>query len=234
MGITPDTIAALQRAGQALNAARSALQQASQQQSARVAQALGENPFGLENDAHFEHWKAIARMAQALQGMEEQLETIFHTAGEIAFQRPLPGAGAHAGQPLRLAAGAALAALEPIADVEPVGTRRGRRPKTAQLAPAPAPAAGAARKPRQGTAQGRTGAPARAAAPSSAPALKGNAARVLAYLSGTLSRRGFTRVTHGEIVAGAGIPFGSVGAALAGLKNRGLLREGERGSYQLA
>lgn len=216
MGITPDTIATLQRAGQALNAARVAVQAASQQQSARVAQALGDNPFGLENDAHFEHWKAIARMAQALQGMEEQLETMFHQAGEIAFQRTLPGTATRTAPPLRLPA-----AVDSVADVEPVGAGRARRAGAAGAAPKAAKA---------GVTKGR--APARSAAP--VPLPRGNAARVLAYLSGTLGRRGFTRVTHGEIVAGAGIPLGSVGAALTGLKDRGLLREGERGSYQLS
>lgn len=242
MGITPDTIAALQRAGQALNAARSALQQASQQQSARVAQALGENPFGLENDAHFEHWKTIARMAQALQGMEEQLETMFHQAGEIAFQRTLSGPATPASPSLRLAAGVALDAVDAVADVEPVGRRRGgRRAQAVPAQPRKPAKMGREQGREQGSApsrkQGREPArepgqkAGRASASASAP--RGNAARVLAYLSNTLSRRSFTRVTHGEIVVGAGIPLGSVGAALAGLKNRGLLREGERGSYQL-
>lgn len=221
MGITRDTIAALQRAGQALNAARVAVQQASQQQSARVAQALGDNPFGLENDAHFEHWKAIARMAQALQGLEEQLETMFHQAGEIAFQRTLSGAATRAAPPPQLPA-----VVDSVADVEPVGAGRRRR-AGAGAGPEAAKVAKAAKT---GSAKGR--APARSA--TAAPRPKGNAARVLAYLSDRLGRRGFTRVTHGEIVAGAGIPLGSVGAALTGLKNRGLLREGERGSYQLS
>lgn len=196
MSITPDTIAAIQHAGQALDSARAALQQASQQQSARVAEALGANPFGLENDAHFEHWKSIARMAQALQAMEEQMKTIFQTASEIAFSRPMPGSVARTRQPLRLPAAGAIEIVEPVAEAVPA---RGRR--VAQAKPA---------------------------------AAKGNAARVQAYLSSTLNRRGFKRLTHGEIAAGAGIPMGSVGAALAKLQQRGLLREGDRGCYQLA
>lgn len=198
MSITPDTIAAIQHAGQALDTARAALQQASQQQSARVAEALGANPFGLENDAHFEHWKSIARMAQAVQSMEEQMKTIFQTASEIAFTRPVPGPVARTRQPLRLAPTGAFEIVEPVADAVPAKARRGGRAKAQPVAP------------------------------------KGNAARVLAYLSRTLNRRGFLRVTHGEIVAGAGIPMGSVGAALAKLQQRGQVREGERGCYQLA
>ncbi len=203
MSITPDTMAAIQQAGQALDSARAALQHASQQQSARVAEALGANPFGLENDAHFEHWKSIARMAQAVQAMEEQMKTIFQTAGEIAFSRPAPGQAARTRQPLRLPAAGAMEIVEPVSDAVPARARRGG--------------------------------PAKAAAPVAKPtAPKGNAARVLAYLSSSLNRRGFRRVTHGEIVSGAGIPMGSVGAALAKLQQRGLLREGERGCYQLA
>lgn len=212
MSITPDTIAAIQHAGQALDSARAALQQASQQQSARVAEALSDNPFGLENDAHFEHWKSIARMAQALQAMEEQMKTIFQTASEIAFSRPVPGQSARTRQPLRLPSAGALEIVEPVADAVPAKGRRGGRAKAVtQAAAKPARAA-----------KGQPAAP------------KGNAARVLAYLSASLNRRGFKRVTHGEIVAGAGIPMGSVGAALAGLQRRGLVREGERGCYQLA
>ncbi|WP_326533153.1 hypothetical protein [Pseudorhodoferax sp.] len=200
MSITPETIHAIQQAGQALDAARAALQQASQQQSARVAEALGANPFGLENDAHFEHWKSIARMAQALQAMEEQLRTVFQTASEIAFDHPVAAAAGRARPPLRLPAAGRAAE---VVDAVPAKARRAARSKPASRA---------------------TAAP---------PPPKGNAGRVQAYLVTVLNRRGFTRVTHGEVVAGAGIPLGSVGAALTGLKNRGLLREGERGSYQL-
>ena len=204
MSITPDTIAAIQHAGQALDTARAALQQASQQQSARVAEALGANPFGLENDAHFEHWKSIARMAQAVQAMEEQMKTVFQTASEIAFSRPMPDSAARTRQPLRLPSVGAIDIVEPVADAMPARGRRGGQAK---------PGRGAKAQP---------------------AAAKGNAARVLAYLSSSLNRRGFKRVTHGDIGAGAGIPMGSVGAALAKLQQRGLLREGARGCYQLA
>lgn len=186
MSIDNDTFAAIRQAGQALDHARSALQRASQQQSARVAEALSADPFGVENDAHFENWKAVARMAQAVQSMEEQMKAIFHNAGAMVFERPAPAAR----NPLRLAA---------ADDVVEAAPRKVRR----------APA-------------------------SAGPALRGNAARVMDYLAARLDRRGYQRVTHAEIVTGAGIPKGSVGAALAALNRQGRLREGERGNYRLA
>lgn len=196
MGITPQTMAAIQHAGQALDAAHAALQAASQQQAARLAGALQANAFGLENDAHFEHWKTIARMAQAVHGMEEQLRSVFQAARDIAQ-------GASGASPLSLPLARSQAPAELVEAVADATVRRRRRP-----------AAGVAA--------------------TRVPPLKGNAARVRAYLATVLNRRAFKRVTHGDIVAGCGIPLGSVGAALAALKQRGLLLEGERGSYRLA
>lgn len=210
MSISAQTMATIQQAGQALDAARAALQDASQQQSARVAEALGANPFGVENDAHFEHWKTIARMAQAVQAMEEQMKTIYQTAGEMALAAPVTSASTR--QPLRLPRQDVVEVVEPVADVQTVRARRAPRAKAPAAAPVRADIGAA------------TGA---------VPAPKGNAARVLQFLRTHLRRRGFTRVTHVEIVDATGIPLGSVGAALLGLKNRGLLVEGERGSYQL-
>jgi cellobiose-specific phosphotransferase system component IIA len=205
MSISNTTMAAIQSAGQALSVAHTALAAAAQEQSARVAQAMASNPFGLENDSHFEHWKAIARMAQALEAMEGQMKTIFQTASEIALHAPALSPAPRAMAAPRLAA---------RADLEPASDVTSRPAKTARRAPS---------------------VPKRKAAAKPAPvvALKGNAQQLMGYLSSRLDRRAYVRMTHGEIAAGASLPLGSVGAALNALMQKGLLLEGERGSYKL-
>ncbi len=64
--------------------------------------------------------------------------------------------------------------------------------------------------------------------------LKGNAAKVLDHLRGQLDAKHFTRVTQSDIAASAGIPNGSIGAALKQLTAKGLLTEGDKGHYKLA
>ena len=215
MTISALTIAAIQRAGQALDEARAALTEASQDQASRVAQALASNAFGVENDAHFEHWKAIARMAQSVQTMEQQLRTIFHAAGDIAFSAPALSSNLHQREPLHLSSHADV-------DLAPSDVRARLASKTQGGKTARALKAKTA-KPASGTAVAAGG----------TPLVKGNAGRVLAFLQTRLNPRGFVRVTHAAIAEATPIPTGSVGAAIVALKGKGLLLEGERGSYRL-
>lgn len=212
MSLSNHAIAAIQSAGQALNAAHTALASAAQEQAARVAQAMAANPFGLENDALYEHWKAMARMTQALEAMEAQMKTIFQTAGEIALDAPASIAAPRSRAALHLPG---RAAPEPASDV------RSRPAKSARSVVEKAPRAAAA-KPAH-----------RPAAADGAGALKGNAQTLLDFLSRRLDRRAYVRMTHSDIAGSASLPLGSVGAALAALKKQGLLIEGERGSYKL-
>ncbi|MDB5851179.1 MAG: hypothetical protein JWP29_4931, partial [Rhodoferax sp.] len=64
--------------------------------------------------------------------------------------------------------------------------------------------------------------------------LKGNAAKVLDHLRALLSRKRFTRTTQGDIASAAGIPNGSIAAALKQLVDKGFILEGHRGHYKLA
>lgn len=64
--------------------------------------------------------------------------------------------------------------------------------------------------------------------------LKGNAARVLEQLRTQLNNKRFTRTTQSEIAVAAGIPNGSIAAALKQLVDKGIVVEGERGHYKLA
>lgn len=245
MTVSPKTIAAIQRASHALEEARAVLTQAAQLQATRVAEALSTDAFGLENDTQFEQWKSVARMSQSVQAMEEQLKLIYQAAGEIAFDS---GAGTKV---LRLPQTLLPSLLVDVSDVVAGeasgagagGAKRGRKPgrkpgklgkgakaskvsKTAKAAKAAQAVeageqAGAAQPATGKTRARRDGKPA-------------NADRVLDFLKTRLDRRSFGRVTHAEIADGTPLPTGSVGAAVVVLKARGLLLEGERGSYRLA
>ena len=65
-------------------------------------------------------------------------------------------------------------------------------------------------------------------------AVKGNAAKVLDHLRTVLNAKKFTRLTQSDIAGAAGIPNGSIGAALKQLADKGLLSEGDKGHYKLA
>lgn len=64
--------------------------------------------------------------------------------------------------------------------------------------------------------------------------LKGNAAKVLEQLRTQLNNKRFTRTTQSDIASAAGIPNGSIAAALKQLVDKGIVVEGERGHYKLA
>lgn len=245
MTISPATIAAIQRASHALEESRVILTQAAQQQATRVAEALSTDAFAMENDTQFDQWKSVARMSQSVQAMEEQLKLIYQAAGEIAFDS---GASTKV---LRLPQTLLASRLVDVSDVVAgeasgsgiSGAKRGRKP---------------GRKPGKGAKAGKVSKAAKAAkvvlvsdadeqAGAGRPAAgktratraprngkKANAERVLDYLKTRLDRRSFGRVTHAEIAEGTPLPTGSVGAAVVVLKTKGLLLEGERGSYRLA
>jgi hypothetical protein len=248
MTVSPKTIAAIQRASHALEEARAVLTQAAQLQATRVAEALSTDAFGLENDTQFEQWKSVARMSQSVQAMEEQLKLIYQAAGEIAFDS---GASPKA---LRLPQTLLPSLLVDVSDVVAGeasgagagGAKRGRKPgrkpgklgklgkgAKASKVSKTAKAAKAAQAVEAGE-QASAAQPATGKTRARRDGKPANADRVLDFLKTRLDRRSFGRVTHAEIADGTPLPTGSVGAAVVVLKARGLLLEGERGSYRLA
>lgn len=83
MSISAPVISAIQRAGEAVYGAHAALVDASQAQAKRVTEAMASNPFGLENDALYYKWKTLARLAQELEAIEQQLRSIHETASSL-------------------------------------------------------------------------------------------------------------------------------------------------------
>jgi hypothetical protein len=84
MTISAPDVGAIQRAGEAVYGAHAALADASQAQARLVTEAMASNPFGLENDALYYKWKTLARLAQELEAMEQQLRSIHETACSLS------------------------------------------------------------------------------------------------------------------------------------------------------
>jgi hypothetical protein len=206
----PTTTAAIQRAGQAIQEAHLALVNETNACAAQVAQALDGDAFNLDNDARFEQWKTVARMAQTLEAMNEQLKQLYLAAGDVA----MGASSSTSTKRLRLAP-----AREVATDVVEVAVSKKAPRKNAR---------------KQGRAKSKpASAPASTRSAVAASGLKGNAGRVLDFLLTKLDKEQFARVTHAEISEGAPVPLGSVGAAIVGLAKGGHLEEGDRGSYRL-
>jgi len=211
MTMNAKTIATIQAAGAALHQAQAALTEDGQRCAERVREALGQDAFSVSNDGLFEHWKSVSRLAQSLSAMEAQLKDLYFMAIELA-------ATGHASQP-RSAPRLAMASAP-----APRGRGTGDVVDVVFAAPRTMKRRGA------GLAMQAAAEP----TPMPAPRLRGNAVGTLAFLRARLDRDRFTRLTHAELADGVPMPRGSVGATIASLKTKGLLVEGERGSYRLA
>lgn len=213
MTISAKTLSAIQAAGQAIDAARAELMAATQDHATQVMQAIQANAFGADNDGLYDRWKAIARLSQSVQDIEAQCKAVFHAAAELAMQAGESGAPLRKPRPALLGHGPI--DLAP-SDVQ-AKARPAKRANTGQTAKSSAP-----RKGQRGMAAARQ------------RPVKGNSAKVLSHLQTVLSSKQFTRVTQSDIAAAAGIPNGSIGAALRQLSGKGLLTEGEKGHYKLS
>ncbi len=83
MSLASFTLSAIQQAGAAVYAADVDLKQATKDYATRVAAAMGENPFGLGNDALFENWKLTARLSQSMAAIEAELKKIYFLAESL-------------------------------------------------------------------------------------------------------------------------------------------------------
>jgi hypothetical protein len=206
------TIATIQAAGTALHDAQTALARDGQRCAEQVREALGQDAFSVANDGLFEQWKSISRLSQSLAAMEAQLKDLYFVAVELAATGSTVSRTTAAP---RLALAAAPAArgrgAGDVVDVELATPRKIKRRSTAPAAPAVA----------------------KSTTPQT-PRLRGNAVSALAFLQARLDRDRFTRLTQAELAEGVPMALGSVGNTIAILKNKGLLVEGERGSYRLA
>jgi len=217
MAVTQATLAAIQQAGQSIDAARVALAEAVAGHAQRVMAAVAEQPFSVDNDKLFAHWKTTARLAQEVQAIEAQFKTLYETALGLAVpETPVLTALAPATSSRR-AAGRSTYGLD-TSSAEDVEVKSGPKPATRKVKRARG-AAAPARKPASG-------------ASPDAIALSANDAKLLDFLKTALNRRSWQRMPQSAMAQGAGLPLGSVGLALRRLLAGGHVIEGEKGRYK--
>lgn len=208
MSLTSATLAAIQQAGAAVYAADAELKTASRTYAERVTAAMGSNPYGLGNDALFENWKLVARLSQAMAGIEEELKKVYHLAADLVDD----GVPATHAVPVLAAPTPVVALAHDLAPTDVVVKRRKKvaRQKAAKLKPSAGPKARRAKGARAD-----------------------NPTRLLSYLSGLLNTGEFTVVSQTASAKATGIPLGSMTAALKKLVANGLLMAGPGTSYKL-
>jgi hypothetical protein len=195
--MNPDTIKNLQQAGAWLrDAAQSLATEASIRQT-RLNEVLASDPFSVTGDSHFEDWRSLARLAQTVKNMEEQLKQVYHAAMGVGGDKPFGEVPLLASSP----------AQQPdVVDVPARKLTRTARPRTATIASPSEP---------------------------SSVGLKGNASKAYAFIKTNVGDDGIVRAKKVEIARGAAIAEGSVSAAIASLKDKGLVQEHARGQYRL-
>lgn len=95
MPLPSKSLEAIQSAGAAAYSAQTELQTSVQDYASQVHAKMLLNPFDLANDALYEEWKTVARLAQAMGQIESELQKIYAVAlglcsgGELKTTRAL-------------------------------------------------------------------------------------------------------------------------------------------------
>ena len=215
MSLSSTALSAIQHAGAAIFAADAELKNASNEYAERVHAAMVSNPFGLGNDVLFENWKRVARLAQTMAGIEQELKKVYQQAVDLTGD-DAPATGAVPA----LAAPAARATDDN--DLTPTDVRVKRRRNAAKPAVRATPA-----RPMPTRRQP-------AHAPVAGAALSSNPAKLLQHLQQVLNADTFTNISQTASAQATGIPLGSMTAAIKKLVELGRIVAGPAGSFKLA
>lgn len=83
MSLSSSTLIAIQKAGAAVFTADEMLKLAAKNLADRVNASMTTNPDNLDNDALIESWKTVARLSQAMAGIETEIKRVFQSASEL-------------------------------------------------------------------------------------------------------------------------------------------------------
>ncbi len=202
MAISPDTLTALQSAGAAAFAAQTELQRSVDAFSEQIKAAVTTNAFDMGNDALFEDWKTLARLAQAVGHIEAELRKVYSIAASMT--------GARKTRSL-LPAGPSIARIPnlPLEMVTSIDATDARIKKTKTKD----------KRKYTKAASRKTG---------KARPLVGNTAKLLEHLLKTLSAQEFTKVNRSLLATEVGLPKGSIGASVSKLLETGhIVQDGD-------
>jgi len=90
MAISKRCFEALQQAGQAVFAAREQFNKDVQANTANTVQLLTSEPFGHAADRAYAKLRAVARLAQDLEAIEEQLKNIYVSTEKMLYEQEQP------------------------------------------------------------------------------------------------------------------------------------------------
>lgn len=213
------TLAHVQQAGQAVSTAREQLNLQLQRQVDKLATVVAAQPFGPDADRAYAQLRAVARMAQELQSIEDQLVQVYKAAAQFEEAQDiqiLVALPRHQAKAASIAVGTATKGAVDAQEVLP--RRRTPKPRTA--------------KPSR--AQPKTTATATTTTSAQRRSLGAtNEDRLLAGLKQHLNKRSWTPMTQAQMAQTTGLPQGSVGAALSRVIASGRVIMGERGQYKL-
>lgn len=213
------TLAHVQQAGQAVSTAREQLNLQLQRQVDKLATVVVAQPFGSDADRAYAQLRAVARMAQELQSIEDQLVQVYKAAAQFEEAQDiqiLVALPRHKAKAASITVGAATKGAVDAQEVLP----RQRTPKSRTVKPS--------------RAQPKTTATATTTTSAQRRSLGAtNEDRLLAGLKQHLNKRSWTPMTQAQMAQITGLPQGSVGAALNRVIASGRVIMGERGQYKL-
>ena len=203
------TLASVQQAGQAVSTARQQLHNQLQRQVEKLATVVAAQPFGPDADRAYAQLRAVARMTQELQSIEDQLVQVYQAAAQFEEAQDIQVLVALPRHGSKTTPNSS----ENVVDAKEVQPHR-RTPKPREVKPS--------------RAQRKAAAPAKRSTGST-----NNEDRLLAGLRKQLNRRSWTPMTQSQMAQVTGLPQGSVGAALKRVIASGRVIVGEQGQYRL-
>lgn len=230
MSLNPKTLATLQKAGAAVQAAEVELKRVQEQLAEKVKVGMTTNPFNAANDTTFEGWKGVARLTSAMSRVEAELRSIYAAAQQlIADQLPATT--------VPVLAGPAPSINERLAKktaTSPSDVKVKKPAKTITLPSPPVKTEKAAKKAAKAPVAKKVLVKALVKALDSSKGVQGNAAKLLTYLTTELSPTEFSAINQTNASKATGIPLGSLTATIKRLIDAGSITDSGNRTFKLA
>lgn len=216
MSISNSTLSAIQKIGAAAFTVKEKLRKEVKAYADLVNNAVATDAYQTSNNILFEKWKAVARLSQTIERIEDELKNAYQVAFSLTSDDTeevltLPAPQGRAGQ-----------GDTTSATLAPTDIKIKRSKKVV-------PVKAAVKKPGKPKKAAKTA----ARKVSNPRALRANPTKLMAHLEGLLNSDEFTPIHQTEIATATGIPMGSMSAALKKLVEVGRLVAGPASTFKL-